>query len=196
MHDTAWADLLDGIGGRLSGDPAGKHFLPGLTALRHLVPAEVSPVSAKLPVQRQWPAAGAGDPLGPLMAAVERHISAAWQQNSNYRAAPPRAGFLENYGYLECAGPGAPFLCADFRLGLLLLGPHTLYPPHHHPAEEIYLPLGPGLWWRDGEAWGRREAGAVIHHPPMCAHATKSGDEALAAIYLWRGEIEQAAVIS
>jgi hypothetical protein len=82
------------------------------------------------------------------------------------------------------------------RLGLLLLGPDTLYPPHHHPAEEIYLPLSPGHWWRAGEDWREQPAGAVIHHPPMCGHATESGRAPLAAIYLWRGEIVTAARIA
>ena len=30
----------------------------------------------------------------------------------------------------------------DVALGLVLLGPGVRYPPHHHPAEEFYLPAG------------------------------------------------------
>ena len=166
-----------------------------LAALRDLLPERAASTPHVLPVQRYWPAAGAGDPLGVLMAAVDQDLAASWRQNPNYRAAPPSAGFLENYGYLECAGPEAPYRCAGFRLGVLLLGPHTLYPTHHHPAEEIYLPLGPGKWWRDGAAWRTRPAGVIIHHLPMCGHATQSDADALAAIYLWRGEIAPAARI-
>ena len=148
-----------------------------------------------LPVQRYWPAAGASDPLGQVLATLDSQLGIGWRQNPNYRVKPPSAGFLDNYGYLECAGPEAPVRTVDLRLGLLLLGPATLYPPHQHPAEEIYLPLGPGRWCRAGDSWREFTSGAVIHHPPMCGHATESGNDALAAIYLWRGEIETAARI-
>lgn len=192
MAAGAWIDLLDGIGRRLGKYPAFAAELEPLRALSPRIPAETP---ASLPVQRHWPAAGAGDELGRLAAMVDQALNAAWRQNPNYRAAPPGAGFLENYGYLECAGPDAPYRTPHLRLGLLLLGPGTLYPVHHHPAEEIYLPLGPGRWWKADEGWQTRAGGDVIHHPPMCAHATESGDAALAAIYLWRGEIVKAAEI-
>jgi hypothetical protein len=196
MGRSPWWDLIDGISARLADDPAGRPFLAELAALRDLRPEPTASAPMVLPVQRYWPAAGAGDPLGVLMAAVDQDLAASWQQNPNYRAAPPAVGFLQNYGYLECAGPAAPYRCASFRLGLLVLGPKTLYPAHRHPAEEIYLPLGSGKWWRDGAAWRARTAGEIIHHPPMCAHATQSDADALAAIYLWRGEIAPTARLS
>lgn len=196
MSLQAWRALLDGIVGRLAGQPAVADFLPLLAEL----PVEVDPATRRdaaerLPVQQFWPAAGSGDDLGRLMSAVDTWLRATWRQNPNYRAHPPSAGFLDRYGYLECAGPEAPLRTSSLRLGLLLLGPDTLYPPHHHPAEEVYLPLGPGRWLRGDEGWRDVPAGAVIHHPPMCHHAMQSGPAPLAAIYLWRGEIGPAAVI-
>jgi hypothetical protein len=191
MGETAWLDLLNGISVRLSSHTG---FTADLKALRGLTPGGPQK-GAVLPVQRNWPAAGTGDDLGRLMAQVDRALDTGWRQNPNYRAKPPSAGFLENYGYLECAGPEAPYHYPHLRLGLLLLGPNTLYPQHHHPAEEIYLPLGEGRWWKEGSGWQGRQSGDVIHHPPMCGHATESGDAPLAAIYLWRGEIARAAEI-
>lgn len=191
-----WRVLLDGIAGRLTGRPAVAGFLPLLADLPATIdPAASRGVLEKLPVQRFWPMAGAGDNLGRLMSTVDDALKAAWRQNPSYRAHPPSAGFLDNYGYLECAGPDAPLRTSSLRLGLLLLGPDTLYPQHHHPAEEVYLPLGPGRWLRDGDGWQDVPAGAVIHHPPMCGHATLSESVPLAAIYLWRGEIGPAARI-
>lgn len=192
MAADTWIDLLDAIGRRLGNYPL---FVAELGLLKTLSPQAQSEIRTPLPVQCHWPVAGAGDELGRLMAMVDQAIKAGWRQNPNYRAAPPGADFLENYGYLECAGPDAPYRTPHLRLGLLLLGPGTLYPAHHHPAEEIYLPLGPGRWWKEGEGWQTRAGGDVIHHPPMCPHATESGDTALAAIYLWRGEIVRAAEI-
>lgn len=202
MALASWSALLDGIAARLRGHhESAQHFPPLLAALREecgRVPDAASAMASpvRLPVQRYWPMAGAADPLGPLMAALDEVLSAPWRQNPNYRAQPPSTGFLDNYGYLECAGPEAPVRFNHLRLGLLLLGPKTLYPPHRHPAEEVYLPLGPGRWQRGAEAWREVPAGAVIHHPPLCEHATQSGAHPLAAIYLWRGEIGPAARIT
>lgn len=191
MSDTAWMDLVDGIAARISGYA---DFMSDLTPLRNVAPGPSRP-GAMLPVQRHWPAAGAGDALGGLLAQIERSLNEGWRQNPNYRVKPPSPAFLDNYGYLECAGPEAPYRSPNLRLGVLLLGAHTLYPTHHHPAEELYLPLGPGRWWKEGEGWQMRPSGAVIHHPPLCGHATESGEVPLAAIYLWRGAITKAAEI-
>jgi len=192
MAGKAWLSLLDGVATRLAGHAG---FAADLATLQELALHSASGNRTALPVERYWPAAGAGDMLGRLMAEIDSRLGEPWRQNPNYRAKPPSAGFLDNYGYLECAGPEAPYRYPDLRLGLLLLGPNTLYPTHHHPAEEIYLPLGPGRWWKEGDGWASRQSGEVIHHPPMCGHATESGDAPLAAIYLWRGEIAKAAEI-
>lgn len=194
----AWRDLMDGIADRLAGRPDIADFLPPLAELS-VQGVEGTPATSmpdRLPVQRFWPAAGAGDALGRLTAVIDDTLKVAWRQNPNYRAQPPSAGFLDRYGYLECAGPEAPWRSVHLRVGLLLLGPDTLYPSHNHPAEEIYLPLGPGRWLRDGDGWREVSPGAVIHHPPHCGHATQSGAEPLAAIYLWRGDIGPAARIA
>jgi Dimethlysulfonioproprionate lyase len=73
--------------------------------------------------------------------------------------------------------------------GLLLLGPETLYPAHSHPASEIYIPLGRAEWMRGDEPFMAREPGAVIPHRPNLVHATRSGAEPLAALYLWAGDL-------
>ncbi len=193
------SSLLDSIAARLGGHSAAAAFLPQLLKLGDL-PNEnggnAEPDS--LPVQAHWPAALASDPLGPFCAALAdelRRGGHGWRQNPNYRAHPPSGTFLANYGYLECVGPDAAWRVTEFRLGFLLLGRKTLYPAHRHPAEEIYLPLGPARWFRQGEDWQEKAGGAVIHHPPHCGHATESGIAPLAAIYLWRGEVTKAAEI-
>lgn len=190
--------LIDGIAARLGGHAGTAAFLPQLLKLRMLSPEIGAGAVLALPVEVYWRAAIAGDALGPACAAIADGMQAgghAWRQNPNYRAHPPSGTFLANYGYLECAGPEAAWRAADFRLGFLLLGPRTLYPTHHHPAEEIYLPLGPARWFKESEGWQEKAGGAVIHHPPQCGHATESGAAPLAAIYLWRGEIAKAAEI-
>jgi quercetin dioxygenase-like cupin family protein len=112
-----------------------------------------------------------------------------WRQNPNYNAANMGTVFMAGYGYVEFAGPkDALFHAPDIRVGLLLLGPQLHYPPHAHPAEEIYHPLTDnGLWRRGQEDWRTVRAGHVIHHPPMLVHETKSAESTLLALYCWRG---------
>jgi hypothetical protein len=119
-------------------------------------------------------------------------------QNPNYRRAPPTPSFLANYGYAVLAGPpgGAPALVSDpyLAFGVLLLGPRTEYPAHHHPAAELYVPLSRADWAKASAAGGEaefvwREPGSVIHHPPNLVHATRTRDTPLAALYLWAGDL-------
>lgn len=152
-----------------------------------------------LPVCRYWSQcleqAAAGTTAVARVAAVLRHLtpSLRWRQNPNYRQAPPSEDFLVNYGYAELCGSYG-LIAADLRLGVLVLGPGTCYPAHRHPAEEIYLPLGPGAWQRGeaevaGNRWMERPAGSFIHHPPFVPHATRGLDHAIAALYLWCGDL-------
>ncbi|MDY0881298.1 dimethylsulfonioproprionate lyase family protein [Dongia soli] len=180
-------------------------------AFRALVPQATGGVGSDgtgtetLPVQQFWPAclAAAEKEGHPTVASAARALldltpSFRWQQNPNYRATPPSPQFLANYGYVEICGPSGFQATPDLRLGVLVLGPHNFYPPHRHPAEEIYLPLNAGFWQRGEDevaagSWQEREAGSVIHHPSWMPHATRAGANPLAAIYLWRGEVATAA---
>jgi hypothetical protein len=196
---TDWPALLAAIAVRLAPHPDLAAFTEELGPSSNMIPVASASEGASLAIGRHWPAAIRGDPLGRLVAKVTlglQQMGHGWLQNPNYRKQPPHPDFLTSYGYREWLGPNAGYRANTFRLGILVLGPHTLYPLHHHPAEEVYLPLGPARWFRDGDDWQDRVAGDVIHHPPHCGHATETGDEPLAAIYLWRGEIARAAEIA
>jgi len=157
------------------------------------VSVATSPV---LPVCRFWSVAlgQSGANVGALCAALlalaPRLI---WAQNPNYRRSPPSPDFLDNYGYAVLAGPadGPPALARHDSLafGVLLLGPRTHYPLHHHPAAEVYIPLNGAEWWRGDGPWREKAPGAVIHHPPDLPHATRTGNAPLLALYLWRGAL-------
>jgi quercetin dioxygenase-like cupin family protein len=96
-------------------------------------------------------------------------------------------GFLENYAWTELIGPRAGHPAAELAVGLLLLGPHTTYPPHRHEAEEIYLPVSGAAEWCAGQGvWTRRAPGALIHHAREEIHAMRTAAEPLLALYLWR----------
>jgi hypothetical protein len=116
-----------------------------------------------------------------------------WRQT--YTVAEVGAQFLDNYGWAEILGPGTRAAAAaaagtpQISCGVLVLGPDTLYPPHCHEAEEIYLPLSGTAEWRQGSAgavWRQRSPGTLIHHSSEELHAMRTGDHPLLAMYLWR----------
>jgi hypothetical protein len=149
-----------------------------------------------LPVCRFWEAAlaAAGPGVATLRDALRRlGPELAWVQNPNYRSRPPAPDFLANYGYAVIIGPkdGPPAPAHDpqLALGVLLLGPGTEYPAHHHPAVEHYLPLIAADWWRADEGWRQQPPGTLIHHASNVGHAMRAGREPLLALYLWRGDL-------
>jgi quercetin dioxygenase-like cupin family protein len=118
----------------------------------------------------------------------------AWVQNPNYRSDNTPPALLTNYGYAEIVGRQGLILDDAFALGLLLLGPHTEYPPHHHPAEEIYATLaGRVVWWQSGQPWVMRPPDTLVYHPSGVAHAMRTVDDPALLLYIWWGEVQTAA---
>ena len=120
-----------------------------------------------------------------------------WRLNPNYVAQSPSPGFLDNYGFTDIIGPRG--LCGHPRVavGFLLLGPGLYYPPHAHPAAEVYHVIsGSAEWQRDDEAWRTHAPGSCILHPPQVQHAMRCGAEPLFALYAWYGDLHTPAAIS
>ncbi|HEV7252386.1 MAG TPA: dimethylsulfonioproprionate lyase family protein [Mesorhizobium sp.] len=116
------------------------------------------------------------------------HLAPSLHWGQTYSAADLGADFLDRYGWVELVGTRGHFASESLAAGFLLLGPHTLYPDHHHEAEEIYIPLTSGAEWRKGEEpFRQRRADEVIHHAPNVPHAMRTGEAPLLALYLWRG---------
>lgn len=202
QHDVA--ALIDAIGAVYATGPddASRPLLERAAAeiAGRPVPPPEGRATADLPVFRFLDAATAASAPGPLsilgkcFGAVARALP--WSQNPNYVASPPSADFLDRYGYCEVVGPGRVVECARFRIGFLLLAPGTLYPRHHHPAEEVYhVVSGAGAWQRGDAAWRTEYPGAAIHHPSLMPHATRATDAPLLALYVWGGSIDTAARI-
>jgi hypothetical protein len=108
-----------------------------------------------------------------------------WRQT--YASADFGERFLQNYGWSEWIGQRGLFESDAIACGVLLLGPDTEYPAHSHEAEELYLPLAGGAWWRSaGSDWRLRPPGEWIHHPSWTSHAMRTAREPLLAAYVWR----------
>jgi tetratricopeptide (TPR) repeat protein len=156
---------------------------PSATARRRLAPEGI-------PALRHLSAASAGAP--PFSAAFVSAFAAAAQTlawRRSYTQAEVGADFLDNYGWTELIGLKGPVPSDRLACGVLLLGPRVVYPPHHHEAEEIYVPLSGAAQWRHGdEPWRQLAPGTVIHHLPNASHAMRTGEAPLLALYVWRSK--------
>jgi hypothetical protein len=122
--------------------------------------------------------------LAAAIAAIEDALM--WRQSSSYTDDVLGEGFSANYGWAEIIGPDGFFPGDDVLLGLLMLGPHRHYRDHYHPAPELYWPLtAQSHWSKDGGAFVEQPQGAIIWHPSMVLHATKTQDSPLLAVWCW-----------
>ncbi len=146
--------------------------------------------SSSLPVLRYLPKLRADAP--PFSAALVDALigvaaSLAWRRS--YSRPSVSEQFLENYGWTEFVGLTGPLACKRLACGVLLLGPDTTYPAHHHEAEEIYVPLsGLAAWKQGGGDWRGQNPGTVIYHAPQESHAMRTVSSPLLALYLWRSD--------
>jgi Dimethlysulfonioproprionate lyase len=134
-----------------------------------------------------------------LNAALAKHLDAIshhlrWVQSSSYTDQLLGEGFSKNYAWCEIIGPQGFFGGFDFLLGFLLLGPHRHYKDHYHPAPELYWPLTQPSDWKKGDGpFTPRQAGEIIWHPSMIAHATITHEKPLLAVYAWTQNVETGA---
>ncbi len=180
-------------GAARSGDAAAGDFADLADVLRGIEPGPLVRSPARLPVCRHWDAALAlaeGETATALAAALRPLAGAlAWIQNPNYTA--------ENYGYADVVSPRGLVASDEIALGVLLLAPGLTYPPHAHPALEVYCVVGGDAEWRRGDGpWTRRSPGSLIHHAPGEVHATRTGRQPLLALYLWRGHLDTPAELT
>ncbi len=138
-------------------------------------------------------AAGVSDLVGPLESLAQR---ATWTRTAGYVEEPPYPDFPDRYAETTLLGPAANLPVAveaggAVAVGLLLLAPGTHYPPHAHPADEVYVPLTIGDWLdpRSG-GYRRRAVGRALHHRPWQPHGMCAGLVPLLAVYLWTGSVD------
>jgi quercetin dioxygenase-like cupin family protein len=79
----------------------------------------------------------------------------------------------------------------SLHIGLTLIAPHVAYPPHAHPAVELYLVIaGTARWQRGLEPPAPQPPGSIVLHASNVPHAMTTGDEPLLAIWTWRGDLD------
>ncbi|MGF1529027.1 MAG: dimethylsulfonioproprionate lyase family protein [Candidatus Competibacterales bacterium] len=110
-----------------------------------------------------------------------------------YREDPWSAPFLDRFAMGEIVGPTGSWLCNDVIVGLFVFGPELDYPPHAHPAEEIYIPLNGAPQFQVGVDASHRARlpGEVILHRPDVSHAIRTHAEPVFGLWAWRGAIAE-----
>ena len=143
---------------------------------------------AGLPVLRWLPAcASAAPPATRALARVLDRAAPALAWRRSYGASDVGCRFFENYGWTELVGLTGPVPCAGLACGFLVLGADIAYPPHHHEALELYLPLaGRASWWQAGSGWREIPPGGPVRHARWKLHAMRTHAQPLLALYLWR----------
>ncbi|MDD7919467.1 dimethylsulfonioproprionate lyase family protein [Actinomycetospora callitridis] len=181
---------LDALRGRLAEAMTARGFGAQAAALERLAARSEGPdtVLPVLPVlaHLDGAVARAGEEVDADLAAVLGPLAAAarWQQTAAYVASPPDPSFLDLYAHATLAD------AEDVALGLVLLGPGVRYPPHHHPAEEFYLPAGVIRWVHAAAADPAPEpAGVLVHHGSWQPHGMWTGERAVLLVYVWIGEV-------
>lgn len=155
-----------------------------LASLDHPVDTEPSQVVA---LEQLGDATGAGDaqPIAQHVGALADRMR--WLTAS---AMQELAATRDRHAYVELVGPKGAFASEDVRLGLYFQSAGTVYPSHHHAAEELYLVLsGTAEWQKDDAPFARVAPGTLIHHLSFQPHATTTLDEPMLAMWAWLGDI-------
>ena len=96
----------------------------------------------------------------------------------------------DRHAFVEIVGPSGMFASDTVRMGLYFQSADTVYPPHHHAAEELYYVLsGTAEWQTDDGLFTREAPGSVIYHRSFQPHATTTLGEPLLAMWAWFGDI-------
>lgn len=125
----------------------------------------------------------------PQLTAAVRPLAEILPWRYGYAPRPDAPGLEHRMAWAELVGPAAPFRSDHVGLGLTLIGPHTYYPPHRHPAAEVYRVVAGTAEWTAGGRTVPRPPGSVILHLPNVVHAMRTAEQPLLAVYSWGGDV-------
>lgn len=131
----------------------------------------------------------AAEDHAPHLAAALRPVADILPWRYGYAPRPDAPGLEHRMAWAELVGPAAPFHSDHVGLGLTLIGPHTYYPPHRHPAVEVYRVVAGIAEWSAVGRSAARPPGSVILHPSNVVHAMRTADQPLLAVYSWSGDV-------
>jgi quercetin dioxygenase-like cupin family protein len=148
------------------------------------------PGMARMPVCRHLPAAleharrqpGPVGALADAFAVIEPRLE--WKVRAGVEAWGE--AFLNGHANAAIAGAEGLEIRPDVRIGVSLMAPHTQYPDHRHPPEEIYVVLSRGEWRQASKPWHEPGIGGLVYNPPDIVHSMRSTEQPLLALwFLW-----------
>jgi quercetin dioxygenase-like cupin family protein len=146
--------------------------------------------AARLPVCRHLgaaleslsPQAGPVRALADAFAVIEPQLS--WKVRPGAEA--HGEAFLRGHANTTIVGSEGLEIRGDVWIGASLLAPHTQYPNHRHPPEEIYVVMSDGQWRQANDPWHEPGSGGLVYNPPNIVHAMRSAERPLFAVwFLW-----------
>ena len=163
------------------------------TALRTPSAQRGRPGKARLPVCRHLPTAleHASHQPGPVGALAEAFAVIEPQLNWKVRPGAETQGeqFLNGHANATITGPEGLETRRDVWIGVSFMAPHTKYPDHRHPPEEIYVVLSDGQWRQASNPWHEPGIGGLVYNPPNIVHAMRSTERPLLALwFLWTAQ--------
>ena len=153
------------------------------------------PGTSQLPVCRHLPTAleharrqsGFVGALADAFAVIEPQLKWKVRAGTEAQGEP----FLSGHANATIIGPGGTGpegleIRHDVLIGVSLMAPHTRYPDHRHPPEEIYIVLSSGQWRQASNPWHEPGIGGLVYNPPNIVHAMRSTEQPLLALwFLW-----------
>ncbi len=110
---------------------------------------------------------------------------AHWRET--YKGTDIGGDFLSRFGCYAIIGPNAPWTSETFAAFMVYMPAGLWYPYHQHPAEELYYILaGSAEFLAAGKAPQIAKAGDGVFHATSQPHATRTLEEPLLALVLWR----------
>jgi hypothetical protein len=189
------AGLVDGLDGAVTAAkdpdaPATRAARRILSALASVAPAGPARPGRRLPACELLPQAldaarttgGVTGTLAVALAAIEPGLR--WFRRPGARTGD--GGFGDKHANAVIVGDGGLEVRRDVTVGVSLMAPHTTYPDHHHPPEEIYVALSAGEWRQGAGSWHAPGPGGLVHNAPDVVHAMRSLDAPLLAIWCLR----------
>jgi hypothetical protein len=134
------------------------------------------------------------DQLAPEIAGALRPIASELPWRYGYAPRTDAPGLEAAMGWAELIGPQAPIVSTKVCFGLTLIAPHSFYPPHRHPAVELYRIVVGDPLWTVATTTSTQSPGALIFHDSNVVHAMRTGAEPLLAIYSWTGDLNTSSV--
>jgi hypothetical protein len=133
-------------------------------------------------------ALASGDDATATLVTAIRPVASHLPWRYSYARRSDAPGLEDNMAFAEIIGPEAPYVSERVCLGLTLIGPNTFYPPHRHPAIELYYVVtGEATWTANGSS-RRNPPGAFILHDSQVVHAMQTHQRPLLAVYTWSGK--------